>query len=607
MEVRNTTVIPVLALCLDNKPFSSHGETILSINRLVPTIYPILFAAVAARFYKNFGRWNLEQPDGIRLAVLEQIMGSQSFAGAVERLLFVRAQVSVGFVILVIWAMSPLGGQAGARMVYHSYREILSSGNVYYVDSGYQVSSYSSMEFQYVSELSVKSLYSSSLLQSPDQKSAARDLWEMPRIPQRDKSKAKGEMYEIDQGALDRGENEYYSLLGTKIQGLDFIKQSDAQLKFSVQTSFMDFECHNTWQIFNASEYLGLPRYDPIRSTIGLMKGYLNGTSFWMKLSQRFVWEAQNKDWDFIESVGTPHLVYMSSRLTPKKNMIIFNCSMDTVLLETEMECGLSSKNPSCSAVRQRLVDAPEPRLTLLRQTLKSARALSSFVESFVGADGGFFNRISSATDAYIYGDTAPYARQDVIDWATYDEGVISKRLTSAFNTFHMATLNSLNHTDISFGKDPGPQKYSPASPAVPTYYNSTGGDVVTRVEVYRTDKVWTAIHLTTTFTLLILAGLGMAFRLLIRGPDVVGFVSSMTRDNPYIPLLDCGSAMPGPQRAKWLKDMRVQLADVRPNDDVGYVAFRNVPSYLESKAELDDNKQQKGSWRPFAGDRVYN
>lgn len=170
-----------------------------------------------------------------------------------------------------------------------------------------------------------------------------------------------------------------------------------------------------------------------------------------------------------------------------------------------------------------------------------------------------------------------------------------------------MATLNSLNHTDISFGKDPGPQKYSPASPAVPTYYNSTGGDVVTRVEVYRTDKVWTAIHLTTTFTLLILAGLGMAFRLLIRGPDVVGFVSSMTRDNPYIPLLDCGSAMPGPQRAKWLKDMRVQLADVRPNDDVGYVAFRNVPSYLESKAELDDNKQQKGSWRPFAGDRVYN
>lgn len=130
---------------------------------------------------------------------------------------------------------------------------------------------------------------------------------------------------------------------------------------------------------------------------------------------------------------------------------------------------------------------------------------------------------------------------------------------------------------------------------------------MVTRVEVYRTDKVWTAIHLTTTFTLLILAGLGMAFRLLIRGPDVVGFVSSMTRDNPYIPLLDCGSAMPGPQRAKWLKDMRVQLADVRPNDDVGYVAFRNVPSYLESKAELDDNKQQKGSWRPFAGDRVYN
>ncbi|CAG9977922.1 unnamed protein product [Clonostachys byssicola] len=585
-------VIPVLALCLDNQPFSSLGETILSIDRLVPTIYPILIAAVAARFYKNLSRWNLEQPNGVRLAVLEQIMGSQSFAGAVERLLFVRAHVSVGFVIFVIWAMSPLGGQAGARMVYHSHREISSSGNLYYADPAYQVSSFSSMEFQYVSELSVKSLYSSSLLQPPDQKSAPRDLWEMPKIPQRDKSKAIGEMYEIDQGALDRGENEYYSLLGTKIQGLDFIKQSDAQLKFSVQTSFLEFGCTNRYETFDSGTYRGLPQYDPLWGTIDLWKGVLNGTSFWLKWSQGVFWEEYNRNWDYIESFGNPHLVYMSSRLTPKNYMIMFNCSMDTVVLETEMECGLNSKNPGCAAVRQRLVDVPESKFTLMKQTMKSARAMYVLVRRFVTADGGFFNRIASATDAYIAGDVNPYARQGVIDWTTYDEGVVSKRLTSAFNTFHMATLNPLNHTDISFGKDPGPQIYSPVSPAVPTYYNSTEGSVVTRVEVYRTDKVWTAIHLTTTFILLILASLGLAFRLLIRGPDVVGFASSMTHDNPYTPLLDCGSAMPGPQRARWLRDMRVQLADVRPDNDVGYVAFRNLPSYLESKAEIDDNEQ---------------
>ncbi|KAL5610540.1 hypothetical protein FOBRF1_006657 [Fusarium oxysporum] len=88
--------LAVAALCLNGDPISSYGEKVLNLTLLSPTIYPIIFAAVASRFFKNFARWRLEKRKGIELATLEQIFGSQNLAGAVERLVFVRTKVLIG-------------------------------------------------------------------------------------------------------------------------------------------------------------------------------------------------------------------------------------------------------------------------------------------------------------------------------------------------------------------------------------------------------------------------------------------------------------------------------------------------------------------------------
>ncbi|CAH0025480.1 unnamed protein product [Clonostachys rhizophaga] len=607
-------VVPVLALCINNQPISSHGETLMSINRLIPTIYPILFAAVASRFYKNLGRFHLEQPDGISLAALEQIMGSQSFAGAIERLLFVRTQVPIGILILVIWAMSPLGGQGGARMINHSYNEYLSYGGVSYVHPSYQVSGYSSQEYEITMHLGVNSLYSSSLLSSPDQKLAPRDLWEMPKIPQRDKSKPRGEMHEIDKQALARGDSEYYSLIGTKIQGLDFAKQSNAVLNFTVETSYIELDCLCQYPDFNLSVWMDHPQGDPMYATFGKLRNSGNDTSVDIQFSGGLNWRWQRASWEDT-NIYVPHLAWLSSRnedepaplSRAKDSQIMFNCSIDTVTLETEILCDLNSTNPTCSAERQRLVDIADLKLDLLMRTMKSVGAMWNLISWWKTADGGFNNRASSPTEVYIAGGSSPYGTDEMLRWLTWDERQVSRRMTTAFNTFHMATLNPMNHTEMAFRKDPGPQKYLPLSPSTPTFYNETVGTVTTTVEVYRTDKAWTALHLGTSFVLLILAGLGLALRLLIKGPDVIGYASSMTRDNTYIPLLqDSGSVLHGPTRARLLKDLRVQLADVRPESNAGYIAFRAVPSNLQKGAAIKDHERQNDLWRPFTGDRRY-
>jgi hypothetical protein len=52
--------------------------------------------------------------------------------------------------------------------------------------------------------------------------------------------------------------------------------------------------------------------------------------------------------------------------------------------------------------------------------------------------------------------------------------------------------------------------------------------------------------------------------------PDVFGYVSSMTRDNPNMPLPAGGSTMSRVERARAMKNIRVKIGEVQRRDDVG-------------------------------------
>lgn len=70
-----------------------------------------------------------------------------------------------------------------------------------------------------------------------------------------------------------------------------------------------------------------------------------------------------------------------------------------------------------------------------------------------------------------------------------------------------------------------------------------------------------------------------LVLRLFITAPDILGFVSSLTRDNPYfsdgsLPVLQGGSIMSGPDRARAMRHIRVQIIDVRPEAEVGHVTL---------------------------------
>ena len=60
-----------------------------------------------------------------------------------------------------------------------------------------------------------------------------------------------------------------------------------------------------------------------------------------------------------------------------------------------------------------------------------------------------------------------------------------------------------------------------------------------------------------------------------INGPEILGSVSSLTLDSAFFPQFrGRGTALSGRERARDLKDVRVQLADVQPYAAVGRVAL---------------------------------
>lgn len=78
----------------------------------------------------------------------------------------------------------------------------------------------------------------------------------------------------------------------------------------------------------------------------------------------------------------------------------------------------------------------------------------------------------------------------------------------------------------------------------------------------------------------------------------MLGFVSSLTRDNPHFAtsLLGSSSLRDGEQRARKLGNTRVQIRDVRPDAEVGHIAL------AEEELRSHNLRDKRGSSRIVSG-----
>ncbi|KAF4977948.1 hypothetical protein FZEAL_5596 [Fusarium zealandicum] len=576
----------ISALRLEGQPTSSYGEKIVDLTRLSPTIYPILFAALASRFFKNLARWRLENREGIELATLEQIFGSQNIAGAVERLLFVRTQVLVGILIVLIWSLSPLGGQSAARLLRIETAKTTKAGTVYFSHSGLQASWYVGANSIYGARPAVNSLYTSSLLSSPAQKRSPIDLWDLPKIPQWPRGLVDSIERQVDQDALVNGNRHYSSLLGVKLMGLDIFSER-ALYEFTVETSYYDFECSGV-SVDDSSAYVFDPGFK-LPTYFNTSNDNFSTFAAWVTLTnmtEKFPNRNLTKDPVSVDEFPPAPMQFaaldrFASLRTLTSYIALFNCDILPVIVKTKILCNSSTASTGCRATHQQRV---------------RGRRYTAEKFNYVLHDS------TSSTEHFLAGELYPFSKREreFQDWSNVSTEAFSRRLTTAFNTYWQATLEPFDHSTVSFRSQPPEEKLNGTGVFLGQYLNSTEASATVQYDVYRGNRQWVAILVMTTICLQVLAVAGVVLQSFIRGPDILGFASSLTRENPHVGLPPGGSGLDGPARARALGRFKVQLADIYPKEELGYIAFKSVKS-LAQPGHDDD-----GGWRPLEPKRPY-
>lgn len=259
------------------------------------------------------------------------------------------------------------------------------------------------------------------------------------------------------------------------------------------------------------------------------------------------------------------------------KEINMTHCETTAMYVDTEVNCVRATVDStlSCAALKMRETPGMPP---------------SNWSAINLGGRGGMFlyeipNTIQSAhpsqasgLELYLLDPPTSFGGYDVGDYTSIPLDTFQSRLALIVNSFFHASLNTSNFVgaDGVNGTDsPDPNHYSfLGSPAL-QHGNATGTWTEFTPSRYEVKPGWLTLYLVSTTVLAVCAIASVAFSALTRAPDLFYGVSSLTRDSDFMTRVpEGGSALSASDRARHLQDVWVRIQDVKPEDDVGRIAF---------------------------------
>ncbi|KAL8759360.1 MAG: hypothetical protein Q9184_003643 [Pyrenodesmia sp. 2 TL-2023] len=380
------------------------------------------------------------------------------------------------------------------------------------------------------------------------------------------------------------------SLSGLMIQGLN----ASGNSTFIIQTSYIDVTCSDPMQIQAGSEGSNINFTDMLKS-VGLDVHINDASSLFSGRnpagSNPSLFLDTNSN-SFTRSDAPQNLFYASRvallTYTPDSTFSgieVYNCSYITPKIEGNVTC--VGQDCAITQVR-RWEDAPSSSL----QPPFNWAEFSNLLLFIPGSLGDPHSGTASPVDQYMLGSDAPFSlgyQSHALNFSKVSGADFGKRLTTLMNTVWQANLAPLSiplGSSADFDIEEGTRGWVPAATA-------------TAMNVQRFEKVKYAanrshaiILIVITVVLQICAIVGLVLKEMTSAPDILGYVSTMTRDNVHTAVPSGGNTLDGVERARYLSDMRVQLADARPGDDVGHIVLRSVNNgNLSRKGRLDKRR----------------
>lgn len=562
-----------------------------------------MFAAVAGKSLKTLTRYYAER--GMQLGVLELLLASQTVWGAIESQILLRKFTVMGVHLFFLWSLSPLGGQGSLRILTTRMDATTTLGlGLVYMPTGAMLPNMTSSVFAQADTATglaaTNSLYNANLL-SPDLvKRSGQDVWGNLKVPNWrtvsmvEPSNKDGWRTVPPVSSPDN----YTSLSGLPISGL--VNKAGIVQDFDFQDSYMELDCP---LLLNMSKNDGSWTDD-----LGLVWSASNGSSaFHNKVSgtqtpffldtntplnvdrQTTLFYDQNSTAFGMESLQHPrNILYGSMYEVPDSTdprgvfaLALRNCTVQQRYIEARARC----TDDGCAVVALR----PSTRYANMNPyltRLEDPAIAFNLMKNMPLATGSFRVGDSAPTELYIRGSEMPFGRasSDQPPILNITTDMFQSKLQLLLHTYYQLSMAPLAYTaalpgpsdDIwnllaVFDSSGGADK---KLPFVPLRSNTT---ITTMVEVYHCSYLWFALLLSSSVVLIMLGAVGSAISHLCHAPDMIGYVSSFTYNNPYMQVPTGGAYLSAMDRACLLRDMTVKIGDAVSEDDVGHIVFGTV------------------------------
>ncbi|KAL4964371.1 uncharacterized protein BDV14DRAFT_174877 [Aspergillus stella-maris] len=234
--------LSIVALCMRNRPTGdSLGSTMEEAMTLGPTIWPILFAALLSRSLKSIGRYYAQR--SVRMSTLWALMNTNATADPILHLVSMPTSILV-WTLLVLWVMSPLGGQSTIRLLYKTNITDTTHTELRYLDKGPLGDMFIYQGISIGNDgswpRSMRDIYSASLMQSTATKIGPVDQWgnvKVPRLEAGDASRADSDGWMPMQNISSV--DDFTALVGMPIVGLAEVKK-EGDVNFTIATTYVE-------------------------------------------------------------------------------------------------------------------------------------------------------------------------------------------------------------------------------------------------------------------------------------------------------------------------------------------------------------------------------
>ena len=498
-------------------------------------------------------------------------MGSVTIFGTLEVQLFLRSFNILGCTLLVVWALSPLGGQASLRLLDERTHPVQSQKELRYLgsDSSSRLQGASSSESY---GFAIDGLYSAALFSPPSAQAASMDLWGNVKIPVLETSEY-GNSGPEGWISINPSNATYSSLLGLPIDGM----ATSGQSTFTVESYYMTLNCplldHVQRTTFNWTSVLS---EDYLRTQTNNDSSFTHGEwpfGFFVDSKSNFSRHGGLYPNESPLPAAQPYVLF-AAQADGGDGATLAHCSLNRSSVESNMTC----QDTSCAVTqmrRSKIDRRPSDYTPLYSYSVR----LNFWKYWALAAGASLHPNTATPTELFIQNGSLTASLSTLRD--AFSEvnlyqlpaHTFSERFSLLWNTYWQCSIAPWYQT----GNLPSNlTTFSDQANSSELIANATTASITNLQPVYVSSRPWAIILLVASIVLFICAIYGAIIKYQTVAPDVLGHVSSLTRDNPYVPLPGGGTALDGLERARLLKNMKVRLQDVTPGDAQGHIALTN-------------------------------